>query len=82
MLYEILLSRHWEDILGFNGFGVIFFVNTNGTGFTVLHTFTGGSDGTVPNKYLVLFGNILSGPLWRPTRWLAAATSPSPSPMP
>jgi hypothetical protein len=21
MLYEILLSRHWEDILGFNGFG-------------------------------------------------------------
>jgi uncharacterized repeat protein (TIGR03803 family) len=52
------------------GFGTVFAVNTNGTGFTVLHSFTapsdgflGGtnSDGTGPEAGLILSGNTLYG---------------------
>jgi uncharacterized repeat protein (TIGR03803 family) len=45
---------------GANSNGTVFGVNTNGTGFTVLHTFN-GSDGTEPNAGLVLSGNTLYG---------------------
>ncbi len=46
---------------GSNGYGTVFSINTDGTDFTALHTFTGGSDGAVPNQYLVLAGNTLYG---------------------
>ena len=38
----------------------MFAVNTNGTGFTTLHSFTAGGDGAVPVG-LVLSGNTLYG---------------------
>jgi uncharacterized repeat protein (TIGR03803 family) len=41
--------------------GVVFRINTNGTGFTNLHSFTGGSDGEQPLGNLVLSGNRLFG---------------------
>ena len=43
------------------GHGTVFAVNTNGTGFTTLHSFTGGSDGAVPYAGLILSGNTLYG---------------------
>jgi uncharacterized repeat protein (TIGR03803 family) len=53
---------------GTNGFGTVFAVNTNGTGFTTLHTFmaTSGSnstnsDGANPNAGPILSGNTLYG---------------------
>jgi uncharacterized repeat protein (TIGR03803 family) len=54
---------------GTNGTGTVFTVNTNGTGFTILHTFTaafyeyGGtnSDGANPDPELILSGNTLFG---------------------
>jgi uncharacterized repeat protein (TIGR03803 family) len=46
---------------GSAGSGTLFAVNTDGTDFTVLHTFTGGSDGADPNTQLVLAGNLLYG---------------------
>jgi uncharacterized repeat protein (TIGR03803 family) len=46
---------------GTNGYGTIYSINTDGTGFTVLHSFTGASDGTVPNADLILCGNTLCG---------------------
>ena len=36
-------------------------VNTDGTGFTILHSFTGGSDGADPFAGLILSGNTLYG---------------------
>jgi len=39
---------------GSNGLGTIFSMNTDGTGFTVLHTFTGTTDGATPNQHLTL----------------------------
>ncbi len=41
--------------------GTVFKVNTNGTGFAVLHTFTNGSDGGGPAGPLVLSGDTLYG---------------------
>jgi uncharacterized repeat protein (TIGR03803 family) len=41
--------------------GTVFSVNTDGTGFTTLHSFTGGSDGANPYAALVLSGNSLYG---------------------
>jgi uncharacterized repeat protein (TIGR03803 family) len=41
--------------------GTLFAVNTNGTGFTNLYIFTGGSDGGNPFAGLILSGNILYG---------------------
>ncbi len=46
---------------GSSGWGTVFAINTNGTGFTVLHSFTGGSDGGGPVAKLVLSGNTLYG---------------------
>jgi len=41
--------------------GTVFAVNTNGGGFTNLHSFTGGSDGFEPAGGLVLSTNTLFG---------------------
>ncbi len=41
--------------------GTLFAVNTDGTGFTNLHNFTGGDDGSGPPDGLILFGNTLYG---------------------
>ena len=47
---------------GGGGFeGTVFAVNTDGTGFTVVHNFTGGSDGDTPMGGLILSGNTLYG---------------------
>jgi len=45
----------------YQGRGTVFAVNTDGTGFTTLHSFTGGSDGINPVGALVLSGNTLYG---------------------
>jgi uncharacterized repeat protein (TIGR03803 family) len=45
---------------GGSGAGTVFKVNTNGTGFTNLHSFT-GSDGASPYAGLILSGNTLYG---------------------
>src|SRR6266404_421095 len=45
---------------GSGGNGTVFAVNTDGTGFTNLHTFTYSSDGAYPNG-LILSGNTLYG---------------------
>jgi uncharacterized repeat protein (TIGR03803 family) len=52
---------------GTNGYGTIYSINTDGTGFTELHSFTGASDGTIPNADLVLCGNTLYGMVGRGT---------------
>ena len=44
---------------GSSGFGTVFAVNTNGAGFTVIHSFTGGADGANPWAGLVLSGDTL-----------------------
>ena len=56
---------------GTNGYGTVFAINTDGTGFTTVHGFTRGapvstyntinSDGASPNGGLVLSGNRLYG---------------------
>jgi uncharacterized repeat protein (TIGR03803 family) len=46
---------------GTNGSGTVFAVNTDGTRFTTLHSFTGGSDGAIPNAGLILTNNTLYG---------------------
>ena len=46
---------------GIYGYGTVFAVNTDGTGFTTLHSFTGGSDGGWPLAALILSGNTLYG---------------------
>lgn len=43
------------------GAGTVFKLNTNGTGFTNLYSFTGGDDGSQPNGGLVLVSNTLYG---------------------
>ena len=46
---------------GVSNLGVIFKINTDGTGFTNLHSFTGGADGANPQAALILSGNTLYG---------------------
>ena len=46
---------------GTNGYGTIFSVNADGTGFTNLYEFTGGSDGRNPQTGLLIDGNTLYG---------------------
>src|SRR5882724_3811102 len=46
---------------GNSGKGTIFAVNTNGTGFRILHSFTGGSDGAHPWAGLIVSSNTLYG---------------------
>ena len=43
------------------GFGTVFSISTNGSGFTILYTFSGGSDGGSPQADLLLSGNTLYG---------------------
>jgi len=49
------------QIGGIYGNGTVFAVNTDGTGFTNLHSFTGGAGGGYPRAGLVLSGNTLYG---------------------
>jgi uncharacterized repeat protein (TIGR03803 family) len=44
-----------------DSFGTVFKVNTDGTGFATLHSFTGGAGGAWPEAGLVLSGNTLYG---------------------
>jgi len=46
---------------GSSGIGTVFAVNTDGTGFTNLHNFSGGSDGFNPYAGLILSSNTLYG---------------------
>jgi uncharacterized repeat protein (TIGR03803 family) len=46
---------------GGSGAGTVFALNANGTGFTNLYSFTGGSDGASPYAGLILSGNTLFG---------------------
>src|SRR5665213_1700611 len=46
---------------GSSGAGTVFAVQTNGTGFTTLHSFTGGGNGANPSAGLILSGNTLYG---------------------
>jgi len=46
---------------GIAGHGTVFALNTNGTGFTTLYSFTGGSDGSEPKAGLILSGDTLYG---------------------
>ncbi len=46
---------------GSSGWGTVFAINTDGTGFTNLYTFTGGSEGANPYAGLILSGNTLYG---------------------
>jgi uncharacterized repeat protein (TIGR03803 family) len=66
---------------GSSGNGTVFAVNTNGTGFTNLHSFTGtlgdagyygygtNSDGALPSAGLILSGNMLYGTAQFGGRW-------------
>jgi len=46
---------------GSSGHGTVFALNTDGTGFTNLHSFTSGSDGGLPYAGLILSGNTMYG---------------------
>lgn len=46
---------------GTNGSGTVFAVNSKGTGFKTLYTFTNGGDGAVPDGALIISGNTLYG---------------------
>ena len=46
---------------GSSGLGTVFALNTNGTGFTILHRFTGGTDGAAPVAGLIPSGTTLYG---------------------
>ncbi len=41
--------------------GTVFKVNTDGSGYTLLKSFNGGSDGALPNASLIVSGNTLYG---------------------
>ncbi len=65
------LTLHDGMLYGVNGgggqsnFGTIFKVGTNGTGFSVIHHFVGGSDGEYPVGRVVVSGNTLYGVMFR-----------------
>src|SRR6267378_1456610 len=46
---------------GNSGKGTVFALNTDGTGFRILHSFTGGSDGGHPWSGLIVSSNTLYG---------------------
>ena len=46
---------------GTNSWGTVFKINTNGTGYTILRSFTGQPDGGEPQSELLLNGNMLYG---------------------
>jgi len=47
--------------IGTNGFGTVFSVNTNGSNFTRLYSFTGGPDGAYPGASLIISDQTLYG---------------------
>jgi uncharacterized repeat protein (TIGR03803 family) len=49
---------------GSAGVGTVFRISTDGTGFSLLHTFTGGADGSNPYGSLTLSGSKLYGMAW------------------
>jgi uncharacterized repeat protein (TIGR03803 family) len=49
------------ELGGNSGNGMVFKVNTDGTGFTNLHGFTGGAGGSFPQAGLILSGSTLYG---------------------
>jgi uncharacterized repeat protein (TIGR03803 family) len=49
------------DVGGTSGVGTVFGLHTDGTGFTNLYNFTGGSDGANPGAVLVVSGGKLYG---------------------
>jgi uncharacterized repeat protein (TIGR03803 family) len=51
-----MTSNNWSS-----GLGTVFKINSDGTGYTILHNFTGGSDGDWPFGSLTLSGSILYG---------------------
>ena len=46
---------------GSSGLGALFTINTNGTGYAILHSFGNGSDGVSPQGALTLSGSALYG---------------------
>jgi uncharacterized repeat protein (TIGR03803 family) len=54
---------------GSSGAGTVFRVNTDGTGFTNLHTFGTGNDGSGPQAGLILSGNALYGTTYEGGSW-------------
>jgi len=46
---------------GSSGVGTVFDVQTDGTAFTILYSFTNGSDGAISDGRLILSGNTLYG---------------------
>jgi|ERR1019366_2357026 uncharacterized repeat protein (TIGR03803 family) len=46
---------------GSGGYGTVFAISNNGTGFTTLHGFTAGTEGVYPQAGLILSGNTLYG---------------------
>src|SRR6266568_4754674 len=46
---------------GSSGVGTVFAINTDGTGFTTLHSFAGRGDGANPLAGLILSNNVLYG---------------------
>lgn len=54
-----------SKIGGSAGNGTVFTLHTDGTGFTNLHDFTGGSDGSGPDAGLILSGDTLYGIAYR-----------------
>jgi uncharacterized repeat protein (TIGR03803 family) len=54
---------------GGSDMGTVFSINTDGTGFTTLHEFEGGSDGRRPKAGLVLSNNTLYGTAIRGGNW-------------
>jgi uncharacterized repeat protein (TIGR03803 family) len=46
---------------GVTGYGTVFQVNTDGSGFSTLYTFTNGTDGATPKGPLLLAGGMLYG---------------------
>jgi uncharacterized repeat protein (TIGR03803 family) len=55
------------------GYGTIFAVNTNSTGFNVLYNFSGGEDGGTPYAGLVLVSNVLYGVTSGGGHWASGA---------
>ena len=46
---------------GSAGLGTVFAISTNGTGYTILHSFTGSPDGANPEAGLLRLGNTVYG---------------------
>ena len=56
-LYGTTLQRRGVN----QGYGSVFAINTDGTGYTILHSFSNGSDGGTVIAPLILSGNTLYG---------------------